>query len=652
MLKIRTPYNIDTALYEKEIGVTGFSVYINEVDYIIKIMKATSEYITSILTLEESVFYGTAGRVRSVFGMPYGIRDPLNAKLDRQGLVEVFLKYYNIKPAMFQIADGSERSACFKFSLDRTKVCKPVLEELEKQSAVLIGYTTGVEIMENYINYTAKKHYYESLTAKYKNGLLQPTELVDNFNRPLRSVRSLYIKQSTGRYYTREDNLQGWNLDAVECFTVPKDYCLVWADFDQIDLRVAINLVLAKGNPELLEYCHRIDDKYKAVAMMIYQSAGKIFDERKFQINRKAYKTSILARLYGAGLHTLMGNGFTDMQEVRALDDYFKNHAYYNKYKASFTNAIKFKEDVIIKDYFGFKRIIPKATNVYAEKSLLEQCLNTPIQSTSNSIVMLWCLEVLKRFRELGFGPDKVRPYLMRHDEGVFMVHKDAIKYSWIFKECSSIFIDNWSELTVNPAFGYFYKKEDEDLTVEYTKSCELNSSKITNVSPDPTASRRYIPCGTTMKCYAFAIMNKANFAISVLGKNRDYEIDCDEIKNNLRKKPQVAEEIAEEVLTEYRATHARQRDNIVFACELYEQYYDKVYFTWKNTSYCKSFKELLEFCKQNSIGYLEVINGVDNSVQRVDDIIIKTVQESYLPNVIQSIERIEKSINDQRCNT
>lgn len=651
MLKIVTPYNIDMELYEKEIGVTGFSVYVNEVDYITKIVKATSEYIAAILTLEESVYYGTSGRVKTVFDMPCGISDPINAKLDRQGLVEVFLRYYSIDPKLFQIPKGTERSVRFKFSLDRTKVCKVVLDELNKQSQMLLGYATGVEIMENYIDYTAKKHYYESLTAKYKNGLLQPTDLVDNFNRPLHQVRSLYVKQSTGRYYTKEDNLQGWNLDAVECFTIPKDYCLVWADFDQIDLRVAINLVLAKDNPELLEYCHRTDDKYKAVAMMVYQSAGKLFDERKFAVNRKAYKTSILARLYGAGLHTLMGNGFSDMQEVRALDDYFKKHVYYNKYKNSFMDAIHFKEDVVIKDYFGFKRIIPKADNAYAEKSLLEQCLNTPIQSTSNSIVMLWCLEVLKRFRDKGFGPDMVRPYLMRHDEGVFLVHKDALKYSWIFKECSSIFIDNWSELTVSPSFGYFYKCEDEELTKEYEKSCTVNARSITKVEMDSTASRAYTPCGTTMKCYAFAIQNVPNFALSVLGSNPDYEIDCDEIRTNLRKNPALATEIAQEIIRDYCSMHS-DKDVTVMACNLYKKYYNKIYFEYNNVAYSKSFVELIDFCKIHNIGYLEVVNGVTNCVQRVEDVIIKTEQEYYLPDIIQSIERIEAKINDQRCNS
>lgn len=627
MLQISSAdYTIDRELFEETIGADGFDMYIDEHKYTLREAEVAAQYYTAESLLAERISFITYGKYTNV---------------NTLSVSTILEEYFNIETM------GLLRRTSRGISLDMSKVIQPLKDYCRKHMRERPQYYTMVlEFCNLYIDYSKLKQFTETLRAKRK--LFIETGKVDNYGNKLSKISSLYERQSTGRYYTSNDNLQGWNLGAVDTFTAPKDYIFVWADFDQIDLRVAANLVLFNGHPEVIEQFNKTDDKYEAIARIISQKMERPFDEQKFKANRKAYKTAVLARLYGASKYTLMQDGFTDIHEINMLDDYYNHHEYYQEYIGRFRKAIAFNAAVMVEDYFGNVREIPVPQNEKARSRVLEQCLNTPIQSTSNDIVMLWINELTKRFRAVGFGLDKFRVALLRHDEGLFLVHKECIPYLWIFEECSSIFIDSWSELTVKPKFGYNYKVVDKHLTEQYEGVVQSNLDLLLEHTGAAVPNKKWIPCKSIARATFFAPLTPPLFACRILSMDTDWAVDTQILKEKINNKDTDAGEFAKKLINDYKAQENTDKpivNTILEYINNYNKYYNYCIVELLDTKEKVRLanKEFIPFLKEHNVGYVYLENTIYDSYTIIDGIQIKYTTNVLLTDIIKELDTIDK---------
>lgn len=364
----------------------------------------------------------------------------------------------------------------FKESLDLVKVVRPLYERGIAQ-----------QFFQLYIQRSSLKSDVSRIQGmKDKFG---KTELFNESGNLLEDLTFENERRDTGRYYTNNYNVQGISKRYTNCMTVPKDHFLVWFDFDQIDLRVAYHTLLKGDNVKHDEMFKLYDDKYEAMARIISEALNKEFNLEEFKKNRGHYKTGVLARCYGASKETL-AQDIPDKEFVNMLDQYFVNNKRYQNYLEELEKVIDFGFDVEVVDYFGVSRVMPVTGN---KATMVNKGLNTPIQSTSNSIVMNVVNSIIDKFEEYGLR-DKVSSYIVRHDEPVFMVHVDAIKYLWIFEDFRNVKVDDWAVLTSGMHLGFYYDIEHKVLTEAYNIVVNDNKDNISNEAVDKEREQVYLP--------------------------------------------------------------------------------------------------------------------------------------------------------------
>lgn len=617
-------YQIDTKFFEDNIGIDGFDMYIDVFKYYAMSTEFAGMFKTAEILLREFIERITCGMYHDV----------------SPSVIRVLLTRYFSADSLIGLRPMNSGNV----SIDKEKVIKPLKEAaLKRIYDNPVYYGDIVEFCNLYLDYSSLKNLTQ--TAESKKKLLMETDLTDNLGSKLCTISSMYIKQSTGRYYTNSDNLQGWNLKIVPAFTAPKDYYLVWADFDQIDLRVAANLVLFNGHPEMVKEFDETPDKYEAIAKIICKRLNKPFDLEKFKANRKAYKRAVLARLYGASMKTMMSSGFTDTGEISMLNDYYNSHQYYQEYIESFRQAIAFEAEVCIEDYFGFERRIAVSGKNYGGRNaqVLESCLNTPIQSTSNDIVMLWVNEVTKRFRDLGFGKDKFRVALLRHDEAIFLVHKDCTPHTWLFKYCSSIFIDKWSELTIEPEFGYNYKQPNEALYKSYEESISNNLIKINNnTNVAKSDNKKWSPCKKTIHLQHIAPVSPAEFAYYLLLNEPSWSESVHELGDMFknREDARTIMNFAVNIIHEYQKSPDANNSVLKFI-DCYNKYFSTFITSPEPHKFVKISKSnLINYLESNGCGYVYIHNALcNNYVVYPNGIQMRFIQDESLDVIVERIE-------------
>ena len=620
-------YLIDTSLFEKTIGVTGFDMYIDIYKYNLLLVSVAGMFDTVRDLLTDKIKYCTLNSYTNIS----------NASVSY-----VLENIFHVEDYGFKV-----KTARGSMSLSVEKVFKPLRAcaqaSMERNPSL---FTDILEFCDLYIEYSSLKHLAE--TMKKKKEIIIETDLMDNFGHKLSKVSSFYERRSTGRYYTNSDNLQGWNLEMVSSFTAPKDYFFIWADFDQIDLRVAANLILFNGHPEMIKQFNETPDKYEAVARIIATKMKKQFDPIKFKANRKAYKRTVLARLYGASKRTMATSGFTDKSEIETLDNYYNTHEYYQWYVNKLKSAIGFGADVHIKDYFGVERVIPlKEVNgqrtAFEVSRALEQCLNTPIQSTSNDIVMIWVNEITKFFREKGFDYDKFRIALLRHDEGLFLVHKDCMPYLWIFDKYSTIKIDNWSDLTIQPSLGYNYKVEDDVLTKKYNSIVNSNLDSVSSIDSMPLhPAKKWIPCYNVASVFCYAPVPSFKFALMILSRDERCKEQADELYNMIVRRDSNTVKFAVNCIRDYRGW-VDANPKLLKCIENFNRYFNYMVVSIDNGTKVKvNTKKFLSYLKENNVGYVYMYNPFFVNYDVVDGIQFRYSTDIFEDRIIRELDMFD----------
>ena len=612
-------YKIDVEYYENNIHLDSFKVWVDVSQYgcALQLIEAKLEWLQEDMSSVFKVY----GKRWANLSTPEISKDALRLLLDTTKLP--------LSANCYVLTKKKE------LSVDISKVVMPCLAHCKKELKKNYEYYSDtIELLEGYIEYSHYKSMRDNMRKKIY--LFQKTDLMSPNNLPISTVSSYYERQSTGRYYTKNDAIQTWCKESLPSLTVPKGYFLAWSDFDQIDLRVAANLVLLQNAKESdIEVFKTTDDKYEAMARIMYTSLGMPFSVDGFKQIRKSFKVSVLARMYGAKYETMMQSGDVDGSVIKALNSYYNSHQYYQQYLKAFNDAIGYNCEVMVYDYFGFKRTI------YANQiKPLDACLNSPIQSTSNDVVILWVNELVKAFRDLGFGEDKFSVYLIRHDEALFLVHEDCKPYLWLFKKMSEIRIDDWTPLTNKPSFGYNYTIEDKDLMKNYETSIANNFDKTVEDSGYTFTGRKYLSCKATANVFSFYPDTPVTFAIQLFAMSPQYIGMSNAIKSVFNENDKTtykeAYSLAKQCMDEFK-TSFNPNDNVqVFmrnTIDRYNRYYNLNLINNKmdNTWQVVKSSELIKFIEDNGIGYVTFINPFVSKLPLIkNDVQYKYDKDSY----------------------
>lgn len=328
---------------------------------------------------------------------------------------------------------------------------------LDKNNVLIPMRDAGIanEFLDSFIDY--REH-----NKAAKDMIKKVAERFEDTEVPGISSLSYYWSRAlTGRLYTNNDNVQNIAKLYLPALTGPNDdYYLVWGDFDQIDLRVAYYTVISESEEDDKLFA-QYDDKYEAIARIIDRKLGREFNLENFKDNRKKYKTGILARCYGQSLQRLVRT-VGDKDFARMLDNYFKSNKRYSKWYDTVCALVDCYDSLSVYTYFGNECFVT-LDDCSTSDQKVDRILNCPIQGTSNDIIMHMVNKTVSAFRSAGFGEDKFRVYMIRHDEPIFMIHKDALPYLHLIRDNTIIQVDDWGPLTMSLEIGKYYTENQYD---------------------------------------------------------------------------------------------------------------------------------------------------------------------------------------------
>lgn len=419
----------------------------------------------------------------------------------KQELIDTLVKC-GCDPSNFLVEGANGQT----YSVDKTKVLGPMLTRLVdilNNGSLSVGVEDAVILLQAYLDYKTRTTLCNAANSKLKK---LSEEEYEGWNVPLNAVSFKYEQKETGRFYTYDDSIQNWQLELCHAITAEKDYFLFWCDFDQIDFRVGYHLYLREPGSEADKIYLAAEDKYRAMYEIICRSAGKEPDFDLFTRYRKSYKKAILSAMYNASEQSLIAD-IQNKELGHELYEFFKHNERYQRFRRSIDKIIDFNTDITVSDYFNFQRTIPIPAykNPRAIADTVAKCCNTPIQSTSNSIMILWLEAVLNMFEAQGYSrKTDVVPYLIRHDECIFKIHKRVIPELWRLADCMSLAIDNWDILTLEPHCGLYYKEPHEAFEQLYNQSVDQNKDKFTGRTVNEPRDTVYRPVQEVVDVYVF----------------------------------------------------------------------------------------------------------------------------------------------------
>ena len=346
-------------------------------------------------------------------------------KLDKEGIAKYGESLSELATALTEriyYAAGEE------FNINSTKQLGEVLFEklmLPKSKKTKTGYSTDAEtlaklapyhpIIEDILDYRQVT----KLKSTYADGLLK---LVDEQSRVHTSFNQ--TGTATGRLSSSEPNLQNIPVKTelgreFRKFFVPEndDYCLIDADYSQIELRLLAHI---SGDDDMIE-------AYAAGADIHTSTAAKVFGVEAESVTpelRKKAKAVNFGILYGMGEFSLSEDlGISRAEAKRYIESYLagfpKVSAYLDDVKK------KARDDGFVTTLFSRRRYIPElaSSNKNLQHFGERVAMNSPIQGTAADIIKLAMINVDKRLKESGID---ARLILQVHDELLIESHKNC----------------------------------------------------------------------------------------------------------------------------------------------------------------------------------------------------------------------------------
>jgi DNA polymerase-1 len=252
--------------------------------------------------------------------------------------------------------------------------------------------------------------------------------LPEHINPTTKRVHTSFLlaATTTGRLASSDPNLQNIPIksedgkDIRKAFTAEKDFTLISADYNQIEMRILADLADVK---ELKKAFKNNEDIHSL-------TASQVFDVDLKKVNndmRQKAKAINFGIIYGISQYGLAKQINVSNHEA----DEFLN-AYFSRFpeiKIYMDNTIKFcRKSGYVNNIFGrrshFNGINDKNFNVrnFQERA----AINAPIQGSASEIMRLAMIRLDKKFENLKNNKSKI--LLQIHDELIFEVPKKEVK--------------------------------------------------------------------------------------------------------------------------------------------------------------------------------------------------------------------------------
>ena len=338
----------------------------------------------------------------------------------------------NYGNALTEIANAlTERiyyAAGEEFNINSPKQLGEVLFEklmLPKSKKTKTGYSTDAEtlaklapyhpIIEDILDFRQVT----KLKSTYAEGLLK---LVDENCRVHTSFNQ--TGTATGRLSSSEPNLQNIPVKTelgreFRKFFIPEndDYCLIDADYSQIELRLLAHISNDEGMIEA----------FKSGADIHTSTACKVFGVEPENVTvelRKRAKAVNFGIVYGMGEFSLSEDlGISRAEAKRYIESYLAGFPKVSEYLDNVKKEAK--ADGFVTTLFSRRRYIPELSS--SNKNLQHfgerVAMNSPIQGTAADVIKLAMINVDKKLKESGLD---ARLILQVHDELLIEAHKDC----------------------------------------------------------------------------------------------------------------------------------------------------------------------------------------------------------------------------------
>lgn len=358
------------------------------------------------------------------------------------------------------------------YSVDINKVLKPLLRN---------GYAT--EFLSLYIEHRSVA----TKCSKIKTIIdsAQETEFENVAGDRLYQVKYSVNPRINLRFnYSHMDIIGQFSSEYVSAMSAPKGYCLVWADFAQSDLRIAYSLLLRnEKNYQTMLNCK---DKYEGIARLVAEANNEEFNLEEFKKKRNLYKVYVLETIYGTR-NTII----KDCRKfINSLASYLEKCEKYQEYIKRINKYVDLDIPVVTKSYFGYEQQVP----IYnADRTNIRNfALNSPVQTGTSELMILTVNWILDKFYSMGYTEEDISVYMVRHDEPVFLVKESLLRDSWVFKQSSSIQVDDWIPLELEYSCGYHYKQPDSTLMSKMKVAIAEQVDELVFYDPDEFCESKY----------------------------------------------------------------------------------------------------------------------------------------------------------------
>lgn len=225
---------------------------------------------------------------------------------------------------------------------------------------------------------------------------------------------------ATGRLASLNPNLQNIPIRTElgrpirGAFLAAPGYCLISADYSQIELRILAHI---SGDPTLVRAFETGDDIHRITAARVTGvPLDKVSREQRNQAKTINYGLSYGLSVVGLAERTGLSRAEASQFIKRYFEEYPGIEAYVRQTK-QFA-----KEHGFVEDLFGRRRYIPdiKAPGAAIRSRAENAAINMPVQGTCASIIKKAMVEVFQPLRELGG-----RLLLQVHDELVVEAPED-----------------------------------------------------------------------------------------------------------------------------------------------------------------------------------------------------------------------------------
>ena len=365
--------------------------------------------------------------------------------------IKIDSKFLKVLSSKFQTKIEKIQSEVFKISKKNFNIASPkqLVEIIYNDLKIATlkktkkgGFATSATVLEDL---AFKGHKFPQLVLDWRQlSKLKNTysdSLPEHINPKTKRIHTSFLlaATTTGRLASSDPNLQNIPIksddgkDIRKAFIAEKDYSLISADYNQIEMRILADLANVK---ELKKAFKNNEDIHSLTASQIFNVDIKKVNKDQ----RRKAKAINFGIIYGISQYGLAKQiNVSNYEAEEFLNAYF---ARFPEIKVYMDQTIKFcRKSGYVNNIFGrrshFMSINDKNYNIrnFQERA----AINAPIQGSASELMRLAMIRLSKRLNEHKFK--KTRILLQIHDELIFETPKEEAKRisKIIIEEMSSV---------------------------------------------------------------------------------------------------------------------------------------------------------------------------------------------------------------------